>query len=51
MEAVNPFYSSRTRADLARELGWQPQKTEEDFKKHFLEEAQLIMRESEASGM
>jgi hypothetical protein len=37
------FYSSRTNSEISRELGWQPQKTEEDFKIHFLEEAGLIV--------
>ncbi|KAK6614274.1 hypothetical protein H4I96_00595 [Botrytis cinerea] len=34
--------NSRTKADLARELGWKPMKTEQDFKNHFLQEAKLI---------
>ena len=37
------FYSSRTNSEVGRELGWQPQKTKEDFKNHFLEEAGLIV--------
>ena len=35
--------SSRTKSDLARELGWKPVKTEQDFKNHFLAEAKLIL--------
>ncbi|KAH8763949.1 hypothetical protein F5882DRAFT_383431 [Hyaloscypha sp. PMI_1271] len=35
--------SSRTNSEVGRELGWQPQKTKEDFKNHFLEEAGLIV--------
>ena len=37
------FYSPRTNSEVGRELGWQPQKTKEDFKNHFLEEAGLIV--------
>ncbi|KAF8850555.1 NAD(P)-binding protein [Acephala macrosclerotiorum] len=37
--------NSRTTSDLARELGWKPVKTEQDFKSHFLEEAKLILEE------
>ncbi|KAL9015970.1 MAG: hypothetical protein Q9185_006668 [Variospora sp. 1 TL-2023] len=35
--------SWRTQADASRKLGWQPQKTEEDFEKHFLDTARLVM--------
>ncbi|KAL8990367.1 MAG: hypothetical protein Q9177_000958 [Variospora cf. flavescens] len=35
--------SWRTQADASRKLGWQPQKTKEDFEKHFLDTARLVM--------
>ncbi|KAL8646632.1 MAG: hypothetical protein Q9210_006026 [Variospora velana] len=35
--------SWRTQADASKKLGWQPQKTEEDFEKHFLDTARLVM--------
>ncbi|KAI4142562.1 MAG: hypothetical protein LQ341_003179 [Variospora aurantia] len=35
--------SWRTQADASRKLGWQPQKTEEEFEKHFLDTARLVM--------
>ena len=36
--------NSRTKSDLAKELGWQPKKTDEDFKKHFFEEFTIIYK-------
>lgn len=36
--------NSRTRADIAERLGWKPQKTEDDFKKHFREEVDVVIR-------
>ncbi|EED13540.1 NAD dependent epimerase/dehydratase family protein [Talaromyces stipitatus ATCC 10500] len=36
---------SRTRADLARELGWKPTKTEKDFKDSFMDEWKVIAKE------
>ncbi|CZR69193.1 related to NAD dependent epimerase/dehydratase family protein [Phialocephala subalpina] len=38
--------TSITKSELARELGWKPVKTEKDFKSHFLEEAKLILAET-----
>jgi len=38
--------SSRTTSVVSRELGWKPQKTDEDFRKHFLEEAGLVVAAS-----
>jgi len=35
--------NSRTRADLSRELGWNPQKTNDDFKKYLQEEVKYII--------
>jgi hypothetical protein len=35
--------SSRTVSEVSKELGWKPQKTDEDFREHFLEEAKLIV--------
>lgn len=37
--------NSRTRADVAQSLGWKAEKTPEDFKKHFREEVDAIMKE------
>ena len=34
----------RTKSDLAKELGWQPKKTEEDFKNHFFETFSAIYK-------
>ena len=34
--------SSLTNSDLARESGWKPKKTREDFKRHYFEEFSLI---------
>ena len=42
--------SSRTSSELSRELGWTPQKTERDFKDHFLEEAGLIVAAELCNG-
>jgi hypothetical protein len=36
-------YSSRTVSEVSKELGWKPLKTDGDFRKHFLEEAKLIV--------
>ena len=36
--------NSRTKSDLAKELGWQPKKTDEDFEKHFFEEFSIIYK-------
>ncbi|CAL8584460.1 hypothetical protein XPA_010058 [Xanthoria parietina] len=33
----------RTRPDTSRKLGWQPSRTKEDFKNHYLETAELVM--------
>ncbi|KAE9362934.1 NAD(P)-binding protein [Stipitochalara longipes BDJ] len=35
--------NSRTTPEVSRGLGWEPQKTEEDFQNHFLEEARLVV--------
>jgi len=35
--------NSRTKSDVSRELGWVPQKTDDDFKRHFIAEAKLTM--------
>ncbi|TVY45303.1 Uncharacterized protein LOCC1_G003149 [Lachnellula occidentalis] len=35
--------NSRTSSDVSHELGWREEKTEQDFKKHFLEEARLVV--------
>ncbi|TVY81847.1 Uncharacterized protein LSUE1_G002374 [Lachnellula suecica] len=35
--------NSRTSSDIAHELGWREEKTEEDFKKSFSEEAKLVV--------
>ncbi|KAG0645403.1 hypothetical protein D0Z07_8971 [Hyphodiscus hymeniophilus] len=37
--------NSRTSADLARELGWKPSKTAQDFSDTFLQEAKLVVAE------
>ena len=37
--------NSRTRADFAQSLGWKPEKTEEDFRKHFREEVDAIIEQ------
>ena len=37
--------NSRTRADIAQSLGWKPEKTDEDFKKHFREEVDAIIKQ------
>jgi nucleoside-diphosphate-sugar epimerase len=39
--------NSRTRADVAQSLGWKPEKTEEDFKKHFREEVDAVIKAGE----
>lgn len=36
--------NSRTRSDIGISMGWTPVKKEEDFKKHFLEEAKLVVK-------
>lgn len=38
--------SSRTLSDLGRELGWKPDKSGQDFKNHFLDEARLVACEN-----
>jgi len=35
--------NSRTRADLSRELGWQPKKTTDDLKKYIYDEVNYIL--------
>lgn len=37
--------SSRTRGDRAREWGWKPQRTVEDWDKSFTEEMEAIIQE------
>jgi hypothetical protein len=37
--------NSRTRADVAHSLGWKPEKTEEDWRKHFKMEVDAIVEE------
>ncbi|KAL5313054.1 hypothetical protein ACEPPN_019481 [Leptodophora sp. 'Broadleaf-Isolate-01'] len=37
------FDSSRTKGDLARELGWKPQKTRADFEAHFVDNWKAIL--------
>ncbi|KAK7408363.1 hypothetical protein QQX98_009459 [Neonectria punicea] len=37
---------SRTRADLAREIGWKPKKTRQDFEASFVEEWKIIVKQS-----
>ena len=36
--------NSRTKSDLAKEFGWRPKKTDEDFKKHFFEDFSIIYK-------
>lgn len=36
-------YSYRTDAEASRKLGWQPKKTEKDFRNHYVETAKLVM--------
>ncbi|TVY56105.1 Uncharacterized protein LCER1_G001958 [Lachnellula cervina] len=35
--------NSRTSSDVSHELGWREEKTEQDFKNHFIEEARLVV--------
>ena len=37
------YYSSRSRAELTRELGWKPQKVRADFAKSFDEEVKAVV--------
>lgn len=39
--------SSRTKADIARSLGWEPAHSSEDFKKHYVDEWKVVLREDE----
>ncbi|KAK7431947.1 hypothetical protein QQZ08_001566 [Neonectria magnoliae] len=38
---------SRTRADLAREIGWKPKKTRQDFEASFVEEWKILVKQSQ----
>jgi hypothetical protein len=37
------LYQMLTLSEVSRSLGWEPQKTDEDFKNHLLEETGLIL--------
>lgn len=39
--------SCRTKSDLARELGWKPQKTRADFEAHFVDNWKAILASKE----
>jgi hypothetical protein len=47
---VLTFPSSRTSSVLRRELGWKPEKTGQDFKNTFLEEAKVILGDKALQG-
>lgn len=43
--ADNSIYSSRSRAELSRQLGWAPKRTKRDFVASFKEEVEAIAPE------
>jgi len=45
---IRGFDSCRTKGDLARELGWKPQKTRADFEAHFADDWKAILAAKES---